>query len=261
MGFFILPLWVSLTLAGLVLSSALAFADPNPVRIYAAASLTGVMKKISEAGFKKSLPAPTCVHAASSTLARQIDRGAHADIYISANSSWVNYLIKDKFQNAIPRVFAGNRIVLITPVDRPLNFSFKNTKLLAQVIGREWVALADPDHVPAGIYARAALRKLGHWQGLKGRIARASNVRAALALVVRGEARAGIVYMSDVLGEPRVQVAATFPTHSYPKIRYFALDLAASRESGLYMDFLISETVAVILSKHGFFPPNENFQN
>ena len=112
---------------------------------------------------------------------------------------------------------------------------------MAQVIGREWVALADPDHVPAGIYARAALRKLGHWQGLKGRIARTSNVRAALTLVVRGEVRAGIVYMSDVLGEPRVKIAATFPTHSYPKIRYVALDLAASKESRLYMDFLTSK--------------------
>ena len=139
--------------------------------------------------------------------------------------------------------------------------AFNNDKPLAEVIGREWIALADPDHVPAGIYARAALRKLGHWLDLKARIARANNVRAALALVVRREVRAGIVYMSDVLGEPRVRIAATFPKYSHPRIRYFALDLAASKESGLYMDFLISEMVAGILSKHGFSPPNASFEN
>ena len=141
-----------------------------------------------------------------------------------------------------------------------LNFSFNNNKRLAEVIGREWIALADPDHVPAGIYARAALRKLGHWLGLKARIARTNNVRAALALVVRGEVRAGIVYMSDVLGEPRVRIAATFPKYSHPRIRYLALDLAASKESGLYMDFLISKTVAGILSRHGFLPPSASFE-
>ena len=261
MGYFILRLWVSLSLICVVLSGGLAFADPNPVRIYAAASLTGVMKVISEAGLKKNLPAPTFVHAASSTLARQIDHGAPADIYISANSSWVDYIIKDKFQYAIPRAFAGNKLVLITLADEPLNFSFDYNKPLAQVIGRKWLALADPDHVPAGIYARAALRKLGHWLGLKAQIARANNVRAALALVVRREVRAGIVYMSDVLGEPRVRIAATFPEYSHPRIRYLALDLAASKESGLYMDFLISEMVAGILSKHGFSPPNASFEN
>ena len=219
------------------------------------------MKKISEAGSKKGLPAPSFVHAASSTLARQIDRGAPADIYISANANWVNYIVKDKFQYAIPRPFAGNKLVLITSTDEPLNFSFNNNKPLAEVIGREWLALADPDHVPAGIYARAALRKLGHWLGLKARIARTNNVRAALALVMRREVRAGIVYMSDVLGEPRVRIAATFPKYSHPRIRYFALDLAASNESGLYMDFLTSKTVAGILSRHGFLPPNASFEN
>ena len=261
MGYFILPLLVSITLTSLLLSSGLAFADQNPVRIYAAASLTGVMKKISKAGLKKNLPRPTCVHAASSTLARQIDRGAPADIYISANLSWVNYIIKDKFQHAIPRAFASNKIVLITPVDRPLKFSFKNKKSLAQVIGREWVALADPDHVPAGIYAMAALRKLGHWQDVKARIARTANVRGALALVARGEARAGIVYKSDVLGEPRVRVAATFPTHSHPKIRYVALDLATTKASSLYMDFLTSETASGILSEYGFSLLDESLKN
>ena len=121
------------------------------------------------------------------------------------------------------------------------------------------MALADPDHVPAGIYAKVALRKLGLWESLKGRIARTSNVRAALALVVRGEARSGIVYMSDALGETKVQIAAKFTPRSYPKILYMALDLANTIDSRLYMDYLTSETVAGVLTKYGFYPPDSNF--
>ena len=231
-----------------------AFADPYPLRIYAAASLTSVMKKISKVGTEQNLPAVMFVHAASSTLARQIEHGAPADIYISANLEWVNYLTTRKYTNAVPRTFASNKLVLITPMDRPINFSFTENMSLAELVKGEWVALADPDHVPAGKYASIALRTFGYWHELKSQIARTSNVRAALALVIRGEARAGIVYLSDALNEKRVRIEATFPSYSHPKIRYAAIDLTSSIESDLYMNFLASQTVARILENQGFYP-------
>tara|TARA_Y100001960_G_scaffold302389_1_gene353390 strand:+ start:1095 stop:1466 length:372 start_codon:yes stop_codon:yes gene_type:complete len=118
----------------------------------------------------------------------------------------------------------------------------------------DWVALADPDHVPAGKYASIALRKLGYWHELKSQIARASNVRAALALVSRGEARAGIVYLSDAMNHERVRIDAIFPSFSHPKIQYAAIDLTSSVESGLYLNFLSSQIVAGILKNQGFSP-------
>ena len=238
-----------------------AFADDAKIRIYAAASLTGVMEDISRIGIENGLPTCACVYAASSTLARQIAGGAPADIFISANPGWVKYLIEREDKQLEPRTFTGNRLVIVAPVDRPLAFNFEKNHSLASALGGGWLALADPDHVPAGIYAASALRKLGHWRGLGRRIARAANARAALALVVRKEVRAGMVYESDAHGEPRVRIAATVPKDSHPEIRYVATNVAGTAVSGVYLNFLTSEAVARILAGHGFQPPTYRLHN
>ncbi len=232
-------------------------ADGADIRIYAASSLTRVFKDISRKGVEMGLPACACVHAATSVLARQIERGAPADIFISANPQWMAYLQKKQRLRNGARVFAGNRLVLIAPADQKLSYSFVSGQALAEAMGESWLALADPDHVPAGIYAMNGLKSLGQWAGLSGRIARAANVRAALALVVRKEARAGIVYETDMLGEPRINAVDFLPAGSHPDIRYMmaAVEQAKTSGTGEYLEFLTSPAVAAILSEYGFSPP------
>lgn len=225
----------------------------EPIKLYAAASLSGAFDDISDTGVAKGLPACACVHAASSTLARQIAAGAPADIYISANPAWMDYLVERQLTAEPPRLFAGNTLVLIS-ARKTFRFSFSGGRPLANALGNEWLALADPDHVPAGLYAKAGLKALGHWQGVRRRIARAANVRAALALVTRKEAIAGVVYGSDAASEPRVRIADVFPPGSYPEIRYMAalIGKTASPAAKAYFRFLTTAPVGAILTRHGF---------
>jgi molybdate transport system substrate-binding protein len=231
-------------------------ANASDIRIYAAASLTSVLEAISRKGIELGLPACACVHAATSVLARQIERGAPADIFISANPQWMTYLWNKQKLRSEPRFFAGNRLVLIAPADRMLSYSFASGQALAEVMGEGWLALADPDHVPAGIYAMSSLKFLNQWSGLSRRVARAANARAALALVVRKEARAGIVYETDMLGEKRVNAVDFLPAGSYPDIRYMvaALNQADAPDIGEYLEFLTSPSVTSILTEFGFRP-------
>jgi len=228
------------------------------VKVYAAASLTQVLQAISDAGMKQGLPPCQCVHAASSTLARQIERGAPADIYISANSQWVDYLKQRGAINTQPTLFAGNQLVLIAPAGSPLHFKFGKSTSLAAAINDGWLALAEPDHVPAGIYAMAGLKKLNLWTEVSSKLARAPNVRAALTLVVRKEAVAGIVYQSDAISETRVRIVDRFPRQSYPKIRYMAATVgrSPSPRATRYLEFLTSAAVAAIVSRYGFLSPS-----
>ncbi|MEK9752935.1 MAG: molybdate ABC transporter substrate-binding protein [Rhodospirillaceae bacterium] len=247
------------SVAKLLLFAAL-FVGPGvraaePVRVYAAASLTGAFVEISKASADAGLGPCACVHAASSTLARQIVAGAPAEIFVSANSAWMDFVVAKELNAGPPRLFTGNSLVLVT-ARKGFQFKFASGRSLADAVGGDWLALADPDHVPAGLYAKAGLMALGHWDSVIKRIARAANVRAALALVARDEAIAGVVYGSDVAGQPRVWVVDRFPPESHPPIRYMAALIGKQTppQARTYFDFLASPQVAAILARYGFRP-------
>src|SRR5207249_8207094 len=164
----------------------------------------------------------TASYAASSALARQIEAGAPAQVLISADLEWMNYLEK---KTLLRRNLLGNRLVWIVPAGRPLL-----AEPLQALGARDRLALADPQHVPAGKYAKTALEKMGEWSKVSGRIAAAENVRAALALVARGEAPLGIVYETDALAEPKVVVAGRIDPKLHPPIVYPAALLSARGE-------------------------------
>ncbi|MEM6421991.1 MAG: molybdate ABC transporter substrate-binding protein, partial [Pseudomonadota bacterium] len=200
--------------------------------------------------------------AASSALARQIDHGAPAALFVSADEAWMDHLdARGTLVAGTRRVIATNRLVLVahgeasTDTPRPLG---TKTGLSAR-LGRGRLAVALTDAVPAGRYARAALESLSLWSALQGRLAETDNVRAALALVARGEVPFGIVYASDARAEPRVHIAATIPAESHPPIRYPAALLANAPETawaaaGGFLDYLSGERGQAILARHGFGP-------
>jgi molybdate transport system substrate-binding protein len=195
-------------------------------------------------------------YASSSTLARQIEQGAPADLFISANPEWMDYLAERGLVRAGSRAdLLGNDLVLVAPAAagaRPLAIAPGFD--LVGVLGDGRLAMGDPDHVPAGIYGRAALESLGVWQQIAPRLARADNVRAALALVARGEAPLGIVYGSDAMAEPGVRVVDTFPESSHPPIIYPVAVPAGSRHpaAATLVEFLESATAAAIFARFGF---------
>ena len=232
-------------------------ADSRPVTVFAASSLTTVMGEIAEEAKGAGLPACRCVFAASSALARQISNGAPSDIFISANRQWVDHAIEAGAMDALTRqVIVRNRLVLVSPADAPLPWSPGLWHAMPRLLEGEWLAMADPAHVPAGIYGAAALKALGVWGAMAGKIARTANVRAALALVARGEARAGVVYGSDLRVTDRVWPVAMFPHYTHPPIEYAAVvSSRADRETvDAYFAFLMSAEAQARFAAHGFLP-------
>lgn len=191
-----------------------------PLLIFAAASLQGTLDKSVLAFGRRNKVTVRIAYGSSGILARQIERRAPADIYISASTQWMNYLERQKSLIAGSRInLLSNKLVLIARNSEQTHGTIPGLPLV-KLVGTGRLATGDPDHVPAGIYAKAALIKLGLWAGIKNRLARAGNVRSALALVARGEARFGIVYRSDALAERRVKIVASFPSDSHPAIVY-----------------------------------------
>ena len=235
------PAGLAGTLLGLLLLAAPARAEPEAVTIFAAASTTDAVTEIAELYTARRGVAVRPVFAASSTLARQIAQGAPADLYLSANPRWMDHLAEQGLVAPGSRLdLLGNALVLIAPLDSGAKDSgIKDSGAKAEIAagfdlaglldGRP-LALADPDHVPAGIYAKAALTHLGVWPQAAGRTAHAANVRAALALVDRGEAATGVVYASDAAIARGVRVLGRFPAESHPPIRY-PLAIVAGRRS------------------------------
>ncbi|MGH8497056.1 MAG: molybdate ABC transporter substrate-binding protein [Gammaproteobacteria bacterium] len=194
-------------------------------------------------------------YASSSTLARQIDHGAPADIFLSANSDWMDYLQERNLLRAATRVpFAGNSLVLIAPSDSTVQLEIAARFDLAAALGDGRLAMGDPDHVPAGMYGHEALVHYGVWESVRDSLARAGSTRAALALVARGEAPLGIVYLSDALADEDVRVVDTFPGGSHSRIVYWLAVTAAGRHpaAGSFADYLRSAGVRQILARHGF---------
>ena len=249
--------------AGLFLAFAVSLAAiPTPaaaqdksLTVFAAASMKNALDEIDAAYTTKSGVKITVSYAASSALAKQIEQGAPADVFISADTDWMDYAIGKKNINEPSRVnLLGNSIVLIAPKDSKIdNVNIGAGFDLAKLAGDGKIATGDVKSVPVGKYAKAALEKLGSWQAAEPKFAMAESVRAALTLVARGEAALGIVYSTDAKVEPGVKVVGTFPADSHPAIIYpVAATTTAKPETTGYLAFLRSTAAKNILEKYGF---------
>jgi molybdate transport system substrate-binding protein len=227
-----------------------------PVRVFAAASLTDVLKTIGEQYAAAGHPAPVLNFAASSELARQIEQGAEADIFISADEAWMDYLAERNLIDPATRAtLLTNTLVLIAPADKPLTVEIKPGMNLKAALKGGKLAIANPDSVPAGKYAKEALEHFGAWTGVELETARAENVRAALRFVEQGEAAAGIVYATDARAAGgAITVVATFPADSHTPITYPAAIVAGKSEGPGkgFLAFLSSPEARTAFAAAGF---------
>ena len=224
--------------------------------IFAAASLKNALDEIAADWTRTTgKPAPKISYAASSALARQIEADAPADLFISADLDWMDYVARKDLIKADTRVsLLGNRIVLIAPRDSKAALELKPGADVAKLLAGGRLSMANVDAVPAGKYGKAALEKLGAWNGVKDRIAQAENVRAALLVVSRGEAPLGIVYATDAAADPNVKIIAEFPAGSHPPIIYPAavLKSARSADAAAFFDYLKTARARPSWEKQGF---------
>jgi molybdate transport system substrate-binding protein len=235
--------------------SAPALAQDKSLTVFAAASMKNALDDIDAAYTAKTGVKVAASYAASSVLAKQIEQGAPADVFVSADTDWMDYAISKKNINEPTRVnLLGNSIVLIAPRDSKIdNVTIGPGFDLAKLAGDGKIATGDVKAVPVGKYARAALEKLGAWQAAEPKFAMAESVRAALTLVARGEAVLGIVYSTDAKVEPGVKIVGTFPADSHPPIIYpVAATTTAKTETADYLAFLRSTAAKAILEKYGF---------
>lgn len=237
-------------------ASALSAAENGKsIVVFAAASLTDVLGEIDKAYTAKTGIEVKASFAASSALARQIENGANAAVFFSADEEWMDYLAQRSLLQAGTRHdVVGNRLVMIAPVDSNARVSIAKGFSISQELGATGrLATGDPDSVPVGKYAQAALTKLGVWGAISPRLIRAENVRAALTYVARGEAPLGIVYETDALAEKRVKIVGTFPADSHPAIRYpIAVTAAGGAEAAKYVEFVRGGESAGVFRKYGF---------
>lgn len=244
-------------LAGAAILSAQPAAAQAPVTVFAAASLTDVMERITDLYEERTGEPVRLSLAASSTLARQIEAGAPADIFLSANERWMDYIAEARLIDPDSRVSPiGNSLVLIAPDDSPLDAVVvdRGLDLAGLVDPGERIAIADPDHTPVGLYAREALETLGLWGEAEGLLARTAETRAALALVETGEAPLGIVYATDAAASERVKVVGHFPQDSHTVISYpFAIIAGESgAEVEAVFDFLLGPEATDVFEDAGF---------
>lgn len=224
------------------------------VTVFAAASLTNAVDEIGAAFHLRTGLALRSSYAASSVLARQIISGAPADVFVSADEDWMDAVAKAGLVRAgSRRDLLGNQLVLITQAVSAMRPEIRPGFPLASYLRRGRLAVGDPSNVPAGKYAEAALRTLGVWDSVKDHLAPAENVRAALQFVARGEAPYGIVYRTDALADPRVDICDTFPASSHPPIRYPAAVLKSADAGGpRFAAFLRSAEARAIFTRLGF---------
>jgi molybdate transport system substrate-binding protein len=227
---------------------------PAQVLVFAAASLTDVLGELSTTWRRKSGVTVKLSFAASSVLARQIEAGVAAEIFVSADQQWMDYLAVRRFIDADSRRdLAGNRLVLIAPADSTLQLAIAPGFDLETALAGGRLSTADPDTVPAGRYAHMALASLGVWPQIADRLVRAENVRSALNFVARGEAPLGIVYSTDAQIDPKVRVVATFPDHTHQPITYPAAATAkAGPQAAAFLSFLSGAEAAAVWKKYGF---------
>jgi molybdate transport system substrate-binding protein len=247
-------LLVLASVAPLTLATA---ATPNGLTVFAAVSLTDALKEVSDVWTKANEVNVRLSFAASSALARQIEAGAHADVFFSADTEWIDYLQARKLlDSASRRNVLSNRLVLIAPASSQITLQIAPNFPLAETLADGRLATGDPDSVPVGRYARSALTALGVWNGVADRIVHADNVRVALAYVARGEATLGIVYQTDAFIEKNVRVVDVFPANAHLPILYpIALTRNAPAAARKYLAFVTSNEAAAIFKKYGFTLP------
>ena len=230
-------------------------AQGRDVVVFAAASLKNALDEIAAAWTRESGKRAVMSYAASSALAKQIEAGAPADLFASADRDWMDYAAGKGLIRPDSRVdLLGNRIVLIANRDSAVKVALVPGVDLAGALKGGRLVMANVDAVPAGKYGKAALEKLGAWDGVKGQVAQAENVRAALLLVSRGEAPLGIVYATDAAADPSVKIVASFPEDTHPPIIY---PLALTKDSGnpdaaAFLAFLRSGAARTAFEKQGF---------
>jgi molybdate transport system substrate-binding protein len=236
-------------------ASSPASAQDHSLTVFAAASMKNALDNVDAAYTAKTGVKIVASYAASSALAKQIEQGAPADIFVAADTDWMDYAAAKKVINEPTRVnLLGNSIVLIAPKDSSVDkVSIGQGFDLAKLAGSGKIATGDVNAVPVGKYAKAALEKLGAWQAAEPKFAMAESVRAALTLVARGEAALGIVYSTDAKVEPGVKIIGTFPADSHPSIIYPAAATVIARpEAASYLAFLRSSAAKAIFEKYGF---------
>ncbi|MBV9841516.1 MAG: molybdate ABC transporter substrate-binding protein [Sphingomonadaceae bacterium] len=232
-----------------------AAADAKPPLVLAAASLQESLNAAADAWASKGHDKPVISFAGSSALAKQIEAGAPADIFISADEPWMDEVqSKGLIDPASRTSFLANHLVLIAPAASKASIAIKPGFDLAGALGQGRLAMADPAAVPAGKYGKEALTKLGVWDKVSAQVASAENVRAALALVERGEAPFGIVYATDALASKQVRVVATFPDDSHAPITYpiAILKAGTSGDDKSFEAFLTSPAGKAIFKRYGF---------
>lgn len=239
--------------ATLALTSA---AHAGDVLVFAAASTKNAVDDIIEAyEAKGGASTVEASYASSSDLAKQIENGAPAAIFISADTKWADYLAeRDLVAADGRRDLLGNSIVLVAPKGSGLALDLDDPRSLHAALDDGKLAMGDPDHVPAGRYGKAALETLGIWTSVEAQVARAKDVRAALALVERGEAAAGIVYATDAALSDKVEVVATFPARSHPEIIYPVM-LIAGHDDEVARDFyafIAGPEARAVFVRYGF---------
>jgi molybdate transport system substrate-binding protein len=230
-------------------------AQAADVTVFAAASLKNALDDAVKIYEAKTGQKVAVSYAASSALAKQIESGAPADIFFSADLDWMDYLEQKSLIDVPSRhTLLGNTLVLVAPKDSTVSLAIEKNFPLLQALGPDGkLAMASVDAVPAGKYGKAALTYLGVWDAVAPRVAQAENVRAALAFVARKEAPLGIVYGTDARSEPAVRVVGTFPAGSHPKILYPVALLASAKPAARnFLDFLLSAEAAPSFENQGF---------
>ena len=236
-------------------SVSAARADDGKVVVFAAASLKNALDNVNAACEPEVGEAATISYAASSALAKQIESGAPADIFISADLDWMKYLSDRKLTRPDTEVkLLGNQIVLVAPKDSTAQAKLDKGFDLAGLLGGGRLAMGDVKAVPAGKYGKAALESLGMWPSVEGKLAQAENVRAALKLVSTGEAALGIVYATDAAAEPGVKVIGTFPEGSHPPIIYPVAQTADSKDAqtSAFLKCLQTDKARKLFEAQGF---------
>lgn len=242
---------------GLGLMAAMP-AAAQEIRVLAAASLSNVLDRLCQAWAAKGEPKCVAVYAASSALARQIENGAPGDVFISADEPWMKHVVDKKaVKPETQRALATNLLVIIAPADSKVALTPGPNFAIAAALGEGRLSLADPESVPAGRYAKAALTHFAVWDQVASRIARAENVRDAMAFVARSAAPLGIVYSTDARVEPKVRIVAAFPEGSHPPVVYPMAVTANARSprAQAFLDFLMTAESQKTLADAGFGPP------
>jgi molybdate transport system substrate-binding protein len=236
-------------------SATTAAAQGAPLLVFAAASMKNALDDADALFERQKGMKVVASYAASSALAKQIEAGAPADIFISADLDWMDYVEQRKLIRPGTRAnLLGNKIVLIAPTGSTLRLTIAPNFPLAQALGDGRLAMADPASVPAGKYGKAALEALGVWSAVAGKIAPAENVRTTLLLVSRGETPLGIVYQTDAAADPSVKILAGFPANTHPPIVYPVALLQSSSNPAAadYLAFLKSAAARPSFEKQGF---------